>query len=216
MLDFRPSNRTKQEFEALALAHLDSLYASALRLTKNERDAEDLVQDTCMRAYRFFDKFERGTNIKAWLFRILTNTFINRYRRKVKERAATEGPEQEAVQALFFSQDATDQASNPERFLFDRLLSDDVLRAIDSLPIDFRMVVILADLQEFSYKEIADILSCPVGTVMSRLFRGRKLLQNMLRDYAAGLGVLSARENRGVAEPSDLAAYRRKKASGGS
>jgi RNA polymerase sigma-70 factor (ECF subfamily) len=215
MLDFRPSNRTKQEFEGLALAHLDSLYASALRLTKNERDAEDLVQDTCMRAYRFFDKFERGTNIKAWLFRILTNTFINRYRRKVKERSATEGPEQEAVQALFFSQDATDQASNPERYLFDRLLSDDVLRAIDSLPIDFRMVVILADLQEFSYKEIADILGCPVGTVMSRLFRGRKQLQKMLRDYAAGLGVLSARENRGVAEPSDLAAYRRKKASGG-
>jgi RNA polymerase sigma-70 factor, ECF subfamily len=215
MLDFRPSNRTKQEFEALALTHLDSLYASALRLTKNERDAEDLVQDTCMRAYRFFDKFERGTNIKAWLFRILTNTFINRYRRKVKERSATEGPEQEAVQALFFSQDATDQANNPERFLFDRLLSDDVLRAIDSLPIDFRMVVILADLQEFSYKEIADILGCPVGTVMSRLFRGRKQLQKMLRDYAAGLGVLSARENRGVAEPSDLAAYRRRKASGG-
>jgi RNA polymerase sigma-70 factor (ECF subfamily) len=215
MLDFRPSNRTKQEFEALALTHLDSLYASALRLTKNERDAEDLVQDTCMRAYRFFDKFERGTNIKAWLFRILTNTFINRYRRKVKERSATEGPEQEAVQALFFSQDATDQATNPERFLFDRLLSDDVLRAIDSLPIDFRMVVILADLQEFSYKEIADILGCPVGTVMSRLFRGRKQLQKMLRDYAAGLGVLSSRENREVAEPSDLAAYRRRKAFGG-
>ena len=215
MLEFPPSNRTKQEFEALALAHLDSLYASALRLTKNERDAEDLVQDTCMRAYRFFDKFERGTNIKAWLFRILTNTFINRYRRKVKERTATEGSEQEAVQALFFSQEATDQASNPERFLFDRLLSDDVLRAIDSLPIDFRMVVILADLQEFSYKEIADILACPVGTVMSRLFRGRKLLQKMLRDYAAGLGVVSAREAPEVAEPSDLAAYRRRKAAGG-
>ncbi|MGO8970180.1 MAG: sigma-70 family RNA polymerase sigma factor [Myxococcaceae bacterium] len=215
MLEFPPSNRTKQEFEALALAHLDSLYASALRLTKNERDAEDLVQDTCMRAYRFFDKFERGTNIKAWLFRILTNTFINRYRRKVKERTATEGPEQEAVQALFFSQEATDQASNPERFLFDRLLSDDVLRAIDSLPIDFRMVVILADLQEFSYKEIADILACPVGTVMSRLFRGRKLLQKMLRDYAAALGVVPAREAPEVAEPSDLAAYRRRKAAGG-
>ena len=216
MLDFPPSNRTKHEFEALALAHLDALYASALRLTKNERDAEDLVQDTCMRAYRFFDKFERGTNIKAWLFRILTNTFINRYRRKVKERTATEGPEQEAVQALFFSQEATDQASNPERFLFDRLLSDDVLRAIDALPIDFRMVVILADLQEFSYKEIADILSCPVGTVMSRLFRGRKLLQKGLRDYAAGLGGVPAREAREAGEPSDLAAYRRRRASGGS
>src|SRR5450432_2614466 len=211
----RQSDRSRAEFETLALPHLDALYSAGLRLTKNERDAEDLVQDSFMRAYRFFDKFERGTNIKAWLFRILTNTFINRYRRKVKERSATEGPEQEAVQALFFSQDATDQASNPERYLFDRLLSDDVLRAIDSLPIDFRMVVILADLQEFSYREIADILNCPVGTVMSRLFRGRKLLQKMLRDYAAGLGVLSARENREVAEPSDLAAFRRRKASGG-
>src|SRR5262245_47267999 len=86
MLNFQSPNRMKQEFEALALAHLDPLYSAALRLTKNERDAEDLVQDTCMRAYRFFDKFERGTNIKAWLFKILTNTFINRYRRRVKER----------------------------------------------------------------------------------------------------------------------------------
>src|ERR1700754_1060593 len=194
MLDFRQTNRTKQEFEELGLAHLTPLYSAALRLTKNERDAEDLVQDTCMRAYRFFEKFERGTNIKAWLFKILTNTFINRYRRRVKERTVVEGSEREAVHERFVSRDATDFAANPEQYFFDRLLSDDVLRAIDSLPIDFRLVVILADLQEFSYKEIAEILECPVGTVMSRLFRGRKLLQKTLREYAEGQGVFRSEE----------------------
>jgi RNA polymerase sigma-70 factor (ECF subfamily) len=213
MLDLRQTNRTKQEFEELALSNLDPLYSAALRLTKNERDAEDLVQDTCMRAYRFFDRFERGTNIKAWLFKILTNTFINRYRRRVKERSVVEGVEREAVHERFISRDATDFAANPERYFFDRLLSDDVLRAIDQLPIDFRLVVILADLQEFSYKEIAEILECPVGTVMSRLFRGRKLLQKTLRDYALGQGVISA-EDKPSAAPTDLADYRRKKQAG--
>jgi RNA polymerase sigma-70 factor (ECF subfamily) len=211
MLDFRQTNRTKQEFEALALAHLDPLFSAALRLTKNERDAEDLVQDTCMRAYRFFDKFERGTNIKAWLFKILTNTFINRYRRKVKERSVVEGAEREAVHDRFVSREATDFAANPEQYFFDRLLSDDVLRAIDSLPIDFRLVVILADLQEFSYKEIADILECPVGTVMSRLFRGRRLLQKTLRDYAQGQGVFRTEDANPANTPTDLEEYRRRK-----
>src|SRR5215471_9531176 len=151
MLSLNRPSRMKQEFEALALAHLDPLYSAALRLTKNERDAEDLVQDTCMRAYRFFDKFERGTNIKAWLFKILTNTFINRYRRKVKERSVVED-ERDTVHERFMSRDVSESATNPEQYFFDRLLSDDVLAAIDSLPLDFRMVVILADLQEFSYK----------------------------------------------------------------
>ena len=127
MLDFRQPNRTKAEFEELALVHLDPLYSAALRLTKNERDAEDLVQDTCMRAYRFFDKFERGTNMKAWLFKILTNTFINRYRRRVKERTVTEGVERETVHERFISRETTDFAANPEQYYFDRLLSDDVL-----------------------------------------------------------------------------------------
>jgi RNA polymerase sigma-70 factor (ECF subfamily) len=211
MFDARHDNRTREEFEELALAHLNPLYSAALRLTKNERDAEDLVQDTCMRAYRFFDKFERGTNIKAWLFKILTNTFINRYRRKVKERTVVEGSEREAVHERFVSRDATDFAANPEQYFFDRLLSDDVLRAIDSLPIDFRLVVILADLQEFSYKEIAEILDCPVGTVMSRLFRGRKLLQKTLRDYALGQGVLHGAEGTEHAGPTRLDEYRSRK-----
>src|ERR1700755_1789299 len=128
MFEFR-LHSSKHEFEALALGHLDKLYSAALRLTKNERDAEDLVQDTCMRAYRFFDKFERGTNIKAWLFKILTNTFINRYRRKVKERTVVED-ERETVHERFMSRDLSENAANPEQYFFDRLLSDDVLRAI--------------------------------------------------------------------------------------
>jgi RNA polymerase sigma-70 factor (ECF subfamily) len=213
MLDFPRPNHSKKEFEALALSHLDPLYSAALRLTKNDRDAEDLVQDTCMRAFRFFDKFERGTNMKAWLFKILTNTFINRYRRKVKERNVVEGSERDAVHERFISRDATDFAANPEQYLFDRLLSDDVLRAIDGLPIDFRLVVILADLQEFSYKEIAEILDCPVGTVMSRLFRGRKLLQKTLREYALGQGVLNEVDEESP-EPTDLNQYRNRKKTG--
>ena len=191
MLNLQQSDRTRREFEGLALEHVDPLYSAALRLTKNERDAEDLVQDTFLRAFRFFDKFERGTNIKAWLFKILTNTFINRYRRKVKERTVVEGAAREGNNERFVARDANESSSNPEQYLFDRLLSDDVLRAIDALPIDFRLVVILADLQEFSYKEIAEILECPVGTVMSRLYRGRKLLQKALVGYALENGVVT-------------------------
>src|SRR5207302_2920043 len=195
MLDFKHTDRTRREFEHLSLEHLDALYSAALRLTKNERDAEDLVQDCFLRAFRFFDKFERGTNIKAWLFKILTNPFINRYRRKVKERTVVEGAAREGTNERFVARDANESASNPEQFFFDRLLSDDVLRAVDALPIDFRLVVILADLQEFSYKEIAEILDCPVGTVMSRLYRGRRLLQKALATYASRSGALHGGEN---------------------
>ena len=211
MADEARNERTKGEFEGLTVEHLAPLFSAALRLTKNERDAEDLVQDTYLRAYRFFDKFERGTNIKAWLFKILTNTFINRYRRKVKERSVVEGAERDTVHERFMSREATEYAANPEQYFSDRLLSDDVLKAIDALPIDFRLVVILADLQEFSYKEIAVSLEGPVGTVMSRLYRGRKLLQKSLRVYAIHQGVL----HEDPEEPADLNEYRRRKASRG-
>ncbi len=180
MLGFSRNNQSKNEFEGMVSPWLDSLYAAGLRLTRNERDAEDLVQDAVMRAYRFFDKFEKGTNFRAWLFKILTNTFINSYRRAVKERSLSDESERQSVEARFFSADTTDQANNPEDLILQRAVSADVLLAIDTLPIDFRMVVILADLQEFSYKEIAEILDVPVGTVMSRLFRGRKALQKVL------------------------------------
>jgi RNA polymerase sigma-70 factor (ECF subfamily) len=208
MFDLRQTDLTRGEFEELALKHLDPLYAAALRLTKNDRDAEDLVQDTFLRAYRFFDKFERGTNMKAWLFKILTNTFINRYRRSVKERNIVEGSERDAVHERFVSREAAEYAANPEQYFFDRLLSDDVLKAVDSLPIDFRLVVILADLQEFSYKEIAEILDVPVGTVMSRLYRGRRLLQKALASYAVLSGVL---QDVGEDGSIDLEAYRKRR-----
>lgn len=209
MLKIRQNNSVKAEFEELTLQHLDPMFSAALRLTKNERDAEDLVQDAYLRAYRFFDKFERGTNIKAWLFKILTNTFINRYRRRVKERTVVEGTEKETVHERFLSKESSEYSTNPEQFFFDRLLSDDILAAIDALPLDFRLVVILADLQEFSYKEIADILSCPVGTVMSRLYRGRKLLQKTLRGFAQESGILHSEENLSTDQPTNLSDYRR-------
>jgi RNA polymerase sigma-70 factor, ECF subfamily len=209
----RQSDRARAEFETLALPHLDALYSAGLRLTKNERDAEDLVQDSFMRAYRFFDKFERGTNIKAWLFRILTNTFINRYRRTMKERNLIEGSEREAVTERMMAQDSSEYGQTPEQSFFDRMLSDEVLKAIDALPVDFRIVVVLADLQEFAYKEIAEILSCPVGTVMSRLFRGRRLLQKSLASYASELGIQSepATKSPKSDSPADLDAYRRRR-----
>lgn len=213
MFDLRHDAQTREEFERLTLEFLDPLYSAALRLTKNERDAEDLIQDTFLRAYRFFDKFERGTNLKAWLFKILTNTFINRYRRKVKERAVVDGQEREAVHEFFNSREASEAANNPEQYFFDRLLSDDVLKAIDALPQDFRMVVVLADLQEFSYKEIAEVLQCPVGTVMSRLYRGRRLLQKSLRSYARDLGILKEEAAEDGSAPTSLEEYRQKHAS---
>jgi RNA polymerase sigma-70 factor (ECF subfamily) len=203
----RSIDRARREFEALVVPHLDGLYAASLRLTKNPRDAEDLVQDSVLRAFRFFDKFERGTNIKAWLYKIVTNTFINRYRRVTKERSIVDD-ERDSVQDRLVSRDAAAQAENPEGAYFDRLLSDDVLRALDAVPVDFRMTVILADLQDFSYKEIADILDVPVGTVMSRLFRGRRLLQGRLAEYATASGVLQASRET---EHIDLAAWKRQR-----
>ncbi len=205
MFSITSTKEGRRQFEALALPLLDSLYAAALRLTRHEGDAEDLVQDTFMRAYRFFGRFEKGTHFKAWIFKILTNTFINKYRRQVKERSLEDESERSAVAAQFFSHQATDAAANPETHVFNRLTSVVVLQEIDKLPIDFRMVVILADLQEFSYREIAEMLEVPVGTVMSRLFRGRKLLQKALTaDNGEGFAT-------GNADPIDLAEFRSRK-----
>ena len=205
MLDFKHTERSRREFESLSLDHLDALYSAGLRLTKNERDAEDLVQDTFLRAFRFFDKFERGTNMKAWLFKILTNTFINKYRRRVKERTVVEGAAREAGNERFVTHEPTESSADPEQYFFDKLLSDDVISSIDHLPIDFRLVVILADLQEFSYKEIAEILDCPVGTVMSRMYRGRKLLQRNLLGYAVEQGVVHGKVAMELAAESEEA-----------
>jgi RNA polymerase sigma-70 factor (ECF subfamily) len=190
---------------------MDALYGAALRLTRSPRDAEDLVQDTYLKAFRFFDTFEKGTNVKAWLFKILTNTFINKYRRKVKEREIAEAPAEDIVLDRFVSTEQVRALQEPERDFFGRLLSDEVVEALDQVPVDFRMVVILADIQDFSYKEIAEIVGCPVGTVMSRLFRGRRILQNHLYQYAIKEGIIQPPKDDVTGAPIDLELYRQRK-----
>lgn len=197
----RMKTKSKTEFETLALEHMDALYASALRLTRSPKDAEDLVQDTYLKAFRFFDSFERGTNIKAWLFKILTNTFINKYRRKVKEKEMAEAPVEDVMFDRFVSADQVRALQDPETDFFEKLLSDEVVEALDKVPVDFRMVVILADLQDFSYKEIAEILDIPIGTVMSRLHRGRKALQKKLYNFASARGLVAHETELLDAEP---------------
>jgi RNA polymerase sigma-70 factor, ECF subfamily len=220
LLKKRPS---KNDFEREALPHLPALYAAALRMTRNEKDAEDLVQDTLLRAYRFFDTFEAGTNCKAWLFRILTNVFCNRYREREREREVmtdAESSDANLEQFLGGVGQAT-QGRDAEVALLGRMVSADVEKALESVPPDFRMAVILADLEDFSYKEIAEIMDCPAGTVMSRLYRGRKILQGLLYEYAVDQGIIDPRQAAGATPearrdaPLDLGAYRRRKGSEG-
>jgi RNA polymerase sigma-70 factor, ECF subfamily len=214
----RPST---SDFEREALPHLQALYAAALRMTRNEKDAEDLVQDTLLRAYRFFDTFEAGTNCKAWLFRILTNVFCNRYREREREHEImTEAESSDANLEQFLAgvgQGA--DGRDAEGALLGRMVSADVEKALAAVPPDFRMAVILADLEDFSYKEIAEIMECPAGTVMSRLYRGRKILQGLLHEYAVEQGIIVARPAAEAAPAEgaatvDLAAYRRRRKEG--
>ncbi len=181
----------KRQFEQTTIQYIDELYGTALRLTRNERDAEDLVQDTYLKAYKAWHQFKPGTNCRAWLFKILTNTFINSYRRRVKERDILERQENGMLQNSLVCRDSIDRFSNPERRMVYAGLSDDVQRALDAVPTDFRMAVILSDLRDFSYKEIADIMGTPIGTVMSRLFRGRRLLRKALSSFAIGEGYIT-------------------------
>ncbi|MFP4600292.1 MAG: sigma-70 family RNA polymerase sigma factor [Persicimonas sp.] len=183
-----------QVFQETAMDHLDELYATGLRYTKNEKDAEDLVQETFLKAYNNWDRFEQGTNCRAWLFTILTNTFINKYRRKKKEREILNADDLRPIEQFFFSREKTDFYDNPERETLHKAFSSDVKEALESLSEEFRMVVVLADLNDFSYKEIAHILGCPVGTVMSRLFRGRKMMRQALVDTAYERGIIRDRE----------------------
>jgi RNA polymerase sigma-70 factor (ECF subfamily) len=212
------------DFEKEALPHLPALYAAALRMTRHEKDAEDLVQDALLRAYRFFDTFQAGTNCKAWLFRILTNVFCNRYREREREHEILHEAEASTANLEQFLGGAPErgrEARDVENALLGNLVSGDVEKALSSLPTDFRMAVILADLEDFSYKEIAEIMECPTGTVMSRLFRGRKMLQQLLCTYAVEQGIISPETGAGITPkaiptadsnaPVDLAAYRKRK-----
>ncbi len=183
--------KERAAFEGAVLPHLNALYGSAFRLTRNAGDAEDLVQDALLRAYRFWGSFHEGSNCKAWLFKILTNTFINSYQRKKRSK--------EILSAAIIQQETTDGTliqtkarshQSPAEILLKNSMSEDVERALAAIPGDFRVAVLLCDVEGFSYKEIAEILECPVGTVMSRLYRGRKLLQSELRDFAKRQGIL--------------------------
>ncbi len=190
----------RSQFETAVLPHVDALYGTAFRLTRNGGDAEDLVQDALLRAYRFWGSFQQGSNCKAWLFKILTNTFINSYKRKKrsKEILSAAVAEQASTDGVLIHAQALNQQT-PAELIIERSLSEDVERALESIPADFRVAVVLCDVEGFSYKEIAEILECPVGTVMSRLHRGRRLLHKELLEFAKSQGIVRDVE---VAKPT--------------
>ena len=203
--------KLEKEFEREILVHLDPLYATALRLTGRPSDAEDLVQDACLKAFRFFHQYERGTNARAWAFRILVNTFINRYRRKRSERQVISGLDLAGHQERLLAPHEMEVWSDPEVAFFRRSIGDEVLAALDSLSDDFRTVVLLAGFQDFTYREIADLMGIPIGTVMSRLYRARRALQARLYDYAVEQGYLPEHQDeRG--ETVSLEEFRRRQA----
>ncbi|MDX9758443.1 MAG: sigma-70 family RNA polymerase sigma factor [Bacteroidota bacterium] len=174
------------DFEREALPHMDALYNFALRMTSDPDEADDLLQETYLKAYRFFDKFEQGTNCKAWLFRIMKNSFINIYRRSSKEPDKVDYND---VEEFYHSIRAESTDPNDlEEKIFSNILDDDVSTALESLPEEFRTVVILCDIEGFTYEEIAEFVECPIGTVRSRLHRGRKMLRGKLFDYAKQRG----------------------------
>ncbi len=209
----------RNDFERQALVHVDALYGAAYRLTRNPRDAEDLVQDSLLRAYKFWDSFQRDSNCKAWLLRIVTNTFINEYQRRKRSREVLDAAsaEQDATDGVLVHASAHDKQS-PDKALLAASVSDDVQRALDGLPDDFRTAVILCDMQGLSYKEIAEIMETPVGTVMSRLFRGRKLLAAALREFALTEGYVKPDNKiaKQTGDTIDLQKYRATKAREGS
>jgi RNA polymerase sigma-70 factor (ECF subfamily) len=181
-------------FETEALSFLDALYRTALRMTRSEAEAEDLVQETYIRAFRFRHQFTAGTNLKAWLFRILTNTFINQYRRKAARPDTTELDDVEESILYRHMRDVSPGSASPdpEAELIDNTVSSEVTDALEALPEKFRTTLLL-DVEGFSYKEIAEVLDIPIGTVMSRLHRGRKFLQKRLYDVARDRGIVAAR-----------------------
>lgn len=179
-------------FEQDAMQYTRQLYSAAMRMTRNPADAEDLVQETFLKAYRAYHTFQEGTNLKAWLYRILTNTYINKYRKESRRPSEVDlgTVEDMYLYRRLGSEESAEAARTTEDRVLDGLVESDIKEAVEELPESFRMPVLLADLEGFSYKEIAEILDIPIGTVMSRLHRGRKAMQKRLWEYAKRRGLL--------------------------
>mgnify|MGYP001506948372 CR=1 FL=1 len=194
-----PSTETPAEraarFERDAMPYLDQLYSAALRTTRNPSDAEDLVQETFAKAFAAFHQYKPGTNLKAWMYRILTNTYINTYRKKQREPKQSDSPEVEDYQLARAEAHSSTGLKSAENEALDHLPDNDIKRALQNLPEDFRLAVYCADVEGLPYKEIAEVMDTPIGTVMSRLHRGRKLLREQLEDYARERGFL--KESKG-------------------
>ena len=194
------ANETDEErdarFTSEALQYLDQLYAAALRMTRNPADAEDVVQETYAKAYASFHQFTPGTNLKAWLYRILTNTYINSYRKKQRQPQLSDGENVEDWQLARAESHTSAGLKSAETVALEHLPDSDVKEALQQLAPDFRLAVFLADVEGFSYKEIAEIMGTPIGTVMSRLNRGRTQMRNLLADYARERGLLRREESR--------------------
>jgi RNA polymerase sigma-70 factor (ECF subfamily) len=216
----------REAFDAEVLPHLDLLYGNALRLTRSRADAEDLLQETVLRAFRFFDRFERGSNIKAWLLRIQYNLFVNRYRRGVRERDVRESMTHEPSGRDVVSRPALQALTDPDGAAMGPLVQQELALALEQLPEDHRTVIVLADIEELSYKEIAEVMGCPIGTVMSRLHRARRSLRDRVTAAAEGAPIAgiqtpatapapaatataTATETDSASEPVSLEAFRR-------